>query len=349
MKTTLWKTLMLLTLVCTLLFSATALGQARYPTPGDVVTDDANVLSQTMARDIADYAGKLEQQTGLQVHVALVLFLDGETAQTYADTLFARWALGKDDLLLLGAAAEDTFAMASGEDVKAKLSDASLTSLMYASGFSDAFRAQRYDAAMGSLFVKFNELVSKQYGETVELDGLFADYRNAAQTDAAPATTFADAAASVQSAVQNAVGTVVETTGGLWDSTMNAIANNVQSYKNYSQQNDQAGGGMSAGGWIVLIIIVLIVLGQGNRARRRGYGGCGCSPVGWIFSGLGLGALLDRFVHRDWWEDRQWQQNGDWRQDREWRQERREHRERHGREDFDRHNGDDGDCCGRRW
>ena len=69
MKTTLWKTLMLLTLVCTLLFSATALGQARYPTPGDVVTDDANVLSQTMARDIADYERFLRDHLLQRPHV----------------------------------------------------------------------------------------------------------------------------------------------------------------------------------------------------------------------------------------------------------------------------------------
>lgn len=291
MKTTFWKALAVLALALALLFSSFALGEARYPTLGGVVTDDANALSQTTATDITSYAEKLESDTDVKLHVALVLFLDGETVQSYTDKLFTRWELGENDLLIVGAAAEDSFAAASGATVKAKLSDASLKSLLFAGNFADAFKSQQYDTAFGNLFVSLNSLVGKQYGETIALDGLFKAYQPSAQSGSiTPAAT--------QNPMESAVNAVVDTSSQLWESTLNSITNSVQNYQTYNQQRDENGRSLTPTGWIVLVVIVLIVLGQSRRARRaRYYSGCGCSPIGWILSGLGLGALFGR---RDW-------------------------------------------------
>jgi hypothetical protein len=73
---------------------------------------------------------------------------------------------------------------------------------------------------------------------------------------------------------------------------MDSIGDSVQHYRD-TRREDENGGGLSTGGWIVLVIIVLIVLGQTGPARRAGRGGCGCSPIGWLFGGLGLGAWLE--------------------------------------------------------
>jgi uncharacterized membrane protein YgcG len=281
MKTSIVKTLIALMLACALLLPAAALGGARYPESAGILTDDANALGQTMAADIAAYADRVESATGLRLHVAVVLFLDGETAQSYADALFTRWSLGEDDLLLLGAAAEDTFAFASGADVKAKISDASLSALLYASGFATDFQNQRYDDAFGAFFMDFNTLLKKQYGETIALGELFAAYQPAAAATAAPTATPASAAQSAEEAAY-----------ALWTSTMDSIGDSVQHYRD-TRREDENGGGLSTGGWIVLVIIVLIVLGQTGPARRAGRGGCGCSPIGWLFGGLGLGAWLE--------------------------------------------------------
>ena len=297
MKTSIWKALAAWTLALLLALSAgaAALGEARYPTLGGTLTDDANALSQSMARDITAYAAQVESDTGLKLHVALVLFLDGESVQTYADTLFTRWELSTEDVLLLGAAGEDTFALSAGTEARAHLSDTSLKGLLYASGFADAFRGQRYDAAMGSFFVALNDLLNKQYDADMKLGSLFAAYQPAAQTDAATAT----AGASVGDVVQS----VVDTTSSLWNSTMNAITGNVQDYQTYQDSNDDTHG-LTPMGWIVLAVIVLIIVGQSEpmrRARRRG--GCGCSPIGWILGGLGFGALWSRWRDdgRDRW------------------------------------------------
>jgi len=282
MKTTFLKILFTLALVLALLTSASALGEARYPAQGGTLTDDANALGKTMARDIAAYAEKAESETGVKLRVALVLFLDGETAQTYADALFARWNLGGNDLLILGAAAEDSFALSAGADVEAKLSQTSLKNLLYASGFADAFKRQRYDDAFGAFFPAFNDLLAKQYDAKIVLGELFSAY----QTDGGAVTAVETAAPETGASAAGSGST-------LWAAVMDSVEGGVQDYQEYRDQRKEDGSGMSPTGWIVLAVIALILLGQGSAARRaRRGGGCGCSPLGWIAGALGLGALF---------------------------------------------------------
>ena len=302
MKTTFFKSLVALALALALLACAPALAEARYPALNGTLTDDANALGQTMAKDIAAYAEKVESVTGVKLHVALVLFLDGEPAQTYADTLFTRWELGGDDLLMLGAAAEDTFALSAGENVESSLSEASLKGLLYSSGFADAFKSQRYDDAFGAFFVAFNDLLAKQYDREIDLDSLFAAYQTGTQASAdAQASADTQTTADVQTSVQDSVQSVIDSSSALWTSTMDSITSSVQDYRDYHDQREEDTGGLTPMGWIVLVVIALIIFGQSETARRarRNGSGCGCSPIGWIVGGLGLGALFGR-RDRDW-------------------------------------------------
>jgi uncharacterized membrane protein YgcG len=278
MKTSLWKTLAALTLVAALLAGASALALARYPAQGGALTDDANVIGQAVAADVAAYAEKAKAETGVSVHVALVQFLDGEPVQTYADTLFTRWALGESDVLLLGAAAEDTFAVTAGKAAAQKLSAASLKSLLYDSGFAEAFTAQRYDEALGGFFTGLNALLEKQYQTAVGLDGLFTGYAaqaaaqaqtgTAAQSAGMVGQTVGSALDGALSAVDGAVQSAVEATSGAWNSTVNAVTDTVNRFQQGWDRQDENGGGLTPGGWVVLVIIVLIVSRQGRRASR---------------------------------------------------------------------------------
>ncbi|HNX63301.1 MAG TPA: TPM domain-containing protein [Candidatus Limiplasma sp.] len=303
MKSKFFRSLLALTVALCLLAALPSLAEARYPAQGETVTDDANVLSQTMTRDIASYAEEAESETNVKIHVALVSFLDGETPQKYTDALFTRWGLGENDLLLMGAAAEDTFAFSAGVKVTEKLSSSTLSSLLYSSGFSGAFQTQRYDDAFGALFVNMNTLLNKQYDADISLGSLFKNYQTGNVT------------ANTQDSVQQAAQSVADSANELWTSTINSITDSVQNYQNYHTQHEAESGGMSAGWWIILLIIFVLVFGQGRRGRYRG--GCGCSPIGWILGGLGLGALFNRH-------------NGDAERNREeerrWRHEQREHR-----------------------
>ena len=52
--------------------------------------------------------------------------------------------------------------------------------------------------------------------------------------------------------------------------------------------------------WLGLaIVVVLLVLRRSGRRRvGRARGGCGCAPLGWLFSLLGLNVLIDMFRRR---------------------------------------------------
>jgi uncharacterized membrane protein YgcG len=240
-------------LALSLLLTVPSLAEARYPTQGSALTDDANALSQTMAEDIAAYAQKAEDAADVKIRVALVYFLDGETPQAYADTLFTRWALDANSLLILGAVAEDTFAFSMGEDVRAKLSDSALSGVAYTSGFANAFAAQRYNEAFGKFFLALNSLMNKQYDTQISLGTLFkAEQSGEAQTTKTVAQTVVDSAYS------------------LWTGTLDAVTGKAQDYEETHRGSDNGSGGVSGNGWIVLAVIALVLLGQRRAFRRAG-------------------------------------------------------------------------------
>ncbi|MDD3409641.1 MAG: TPM domain-containing protein [Eubacteriales bacterium] len=276
MKNRVFRALCALVLTICLLTPAFALGAARYPERVGTVTDDAGVLGQTLLKDIASFAEKCEDEADVRLNVALVSFLDGEDAQSYASHLFQRWELGENDLLVLGAAGEDSFAVALGANVSGKWSESAANSLLFSSGFSEQFKEQQYDAAFGRFFIAFDEVLSKRFDAEVKLGQLFADYQPQAQPTAVPTAT------PVPQDAGNA----------LWDSMMDSIKNNVNDYNDYHERRaSEPDEGLTPGGWIVLVVIILIIFSQSDPARKR-RGGCGCGPLGWIFAALGLGQLF---------------------------------------------------------
>lgn len=268
-------------IVCLLLLAPTlALGAARLPAERGTVTDDADVLSAQTASDIAEYAEKLDDETDMKVHVAIVHFLDGMDAQSYANALFEKWRLGSDDLLIVGAAGEDSFATAMGSDVKKILGEKNAENLMFTSStFSTLFRRQQYDAAFGAYFTALNTLVEKQTGERIKLGKLFS----ASQTQ--QTTTSSTGSYGSQ----------------LWSEVMTAIQGSTEDYQQYHESREHSGNGIGVGGWLVLAVLILLIFGQSDpvrRARRGGRGnyrtyGCGCSPLGWIISLFGINVLID--------------------------------------------------------
>ena len=278
----------LFTCLMMLALCATAYGAARMPDSRGVLTDDADALGAQTAQDIASYAELLKNDTDVQLHVVIVHFLDGMDVQTYANELFTRWTLGQDDLLLLGAAGEDSFASAMGANVKRELGEANAENLMYTSSrFAEYFRSQKYDAAFASYFVALNTLVEKQYDERISLGSLF---ESAQVVGTAPAPTTSAAEFGSQ----------------LYQDVISAIQGRDDSYQDYHENRERESNGIGVGGWIVLAILIMIIFGQSDPVRkaRRQSGrdyrryGCGCSPLGWIFSIFGLNVLFDNLRRR---------------------------------------------------
>lgn len=247
-----------------------ALSAARIPACRGAVTDDANVLSAQTAADLAEYAARLEDETGIALHVALVHFLDGVEVQSYANTLFDLWELGSEHLLIVGAAGEDVFAASAGSAVVDKLGGSSLENLLFtSSSFSALFRSQQYDAAFADCCLALNALVEKQTNESIRMDGLFGY--------------------TAPSPVQQAHAFGSE----LWGDIMESIADSSEDYYEHHEHERREGNGLSAGGWIVLIILAMIMLRR-NKYERQKNPGC----LGWLFSLLGLRFLFN-FLRRD--------------------------------------------------
>ena len=177
------------------------------------------------------------------------------------------------DILLCGAAGEDAFAAAMGDGAADLLGRQSAENLMYTSSrFGTLFASQQYDAALAEYCRAFNALVLKRTDADISLDGLFGT----AQATPAPTSE-----------------------SRLWGEVMDAINDSSEDYQTRHENRRYTENGLSAGGWIVLAVLVLIVLKSGRR-RRTGpvRSGCGCSPLGWLFSLLGLNVLIDTFRRR---------------------------------------------------
>lgn len=271
---------MLCILLCLLMLPLSALGAARMPEWRANINDTADVLSAQTVADLAEFSKLVTQEENIDLHVVTVHFLDGMEPQTYAEQLFAKWELSSEDLLLVCAAGEDSFATAMGEEAEQVLGRANADNLLYTSSeFGELFRTQQYDAAMAAYSKGLNSLLEKQTGSAVRMDGLFGEE-------------------SLTMGEPLDVDEYFEKYGGaLWNDVMDAINEASVDYQAYYDEEEREENGLTAGGWIVLIILIMIVLRQNkhDRARRRERRtGCGCSPLGWIIGLLGLGFLFDR-------------------------------------------------------
>ena len=259
----------ILCLLLCLLIPVNAFAAVRMPSCRGAVTDDANVLSAQTAADLAEYAHRLENETGISLLVALVHFLDGAEVQSYAQTLFDLWGLGGNHVLIVGAAGEDCFAAVTGNQAADELGASNAENLLYTSSdFASLFKNQQYDAAFASFCTAFNALLEKQTGSSIRMNGLFG------QTEERQP--------------------VSQTTSELWNEVMEAITESSERYQVRHEEQDREENGITAGGWIVLIILFVILFRQNKRnrfSRRRERKGC----LGWLFSLLGINLIFNLF------------------------------------------------------
>ena len=263
-----------------------ALAALRTPENRGAVTDDADVLSAQTVKDVKAYAEQVKDETGLGLYVAVVHFLDGAEVKAYAAQLFSQWALGDDDVLLLGAAGEDSFATVMGKNVGKKLGEKNAENLMYlSSDFGEAFKHQQYDKAMDSWFTALNALINKQCGADIDLGDKFKSAQSPTETPAPGGDDYASQ---------------------IWRQVLYSIDEHSTDYQTYQENRQDDDNGIGVGGWIILIVLVMIIFSQSDPVRksrnaRRGnyrHYGCGCSPLGWILTMIGAGALIDRLRNR---------------------------------------------------
>ena len=195
----------------------------------------------------------------------------------------------EETLLLLCAAGEDCCALHYGSKVSSMLGASNLDRLLSDSGMVSQWQTQRYDQSVYSYLQSLLELCKRQNGgQTV-------------YTLPAPAVPQVNVTSQFDAnGVWNGL-SATEAASDTWNSLHESAEQAAQ-----RETEEKSSGGLSFGEWLVLIVLVLIVFSQSNplrraRARRNGsyrrYG-CGCSPLGWIFSLFGLNVLIDRLLRR---------------------------------------------------
>lgn len=287
------------------LTSAFALADARMPVSRGSLTDDADVLSNEVSSAIVEYAGDVKDETGVDMHVAIVHFLDGLDAQTYANQLFTKWELGDEAVLLLCAAGEDTFATAMGKKAENKLSKQNMDNLMYTSSdFSNHIANQEYDAAFAKYFVAFNDLINKRYDENLKLPKTLGKIASVGVVESAEQPVQNASAGSLWQQITSGVqqngqngqnGQNSSYMPNLWYQTMQGVEDNSSHYTDYYESHDYGENGIGVGGWIILVILMMIIFSQSHPARKAKRNFQKRHPQrsgrGWLFGLLGLALM----------------------------------------------------------
>lgn len=133
--------------------------QAAVPEPGSqfYVLDQANVLDSSTENTIVSQNQTLYQQTGAQICVVTVDFLDGQAIDDYAYDLFNSWGIGDKDrnngILILLAIGEDNYYVLQGTGLENTLTSGTIQNLLDTYMEPD-FAAGQYDAAVQKTFAQ---------------------------------------------------------------------------------------------------------------------------------------------------------------------------------------------------
>jgi len=105
------------------------------PSPSDdfYVNDFANVLSEETEKHILDVNDQLQPETGAQIVVVAVDFLDGLNSEEYSYQLFNEWDIGSEDenngVLLLISPGEEKYWITVGRGLETTLSSGILSQI----------------------------------------------------------------------------------------------------------------------------------------------------------------------------------------------------------------------------
>ena len=115
------------------------------------ITDNAEILSQTMRRSLTDLLKAHEDSTGNQIAVLTVTTLGGESIEEYATAVFDAWKLGqkgKDNgVLIIVAPSERRMRIEVGYGLEAKLTDL-LAGRIIRNIMTPRFKAGDYDSGV---------------------------------------------------------------------------------------------------------------------------------------------------------------------------------------------------------
>ena len=127
---------------------ANTLAENSLPALSGRVVDNANLLSPTARASLTEKLASLEDKTGDQIVVATLPTLSGHDIETFANSLFRRWALGQKQMnngvLLLIAPSERQVRIEVGYGLEGVLTDA-LSSTIISAIILPNFRQDNFE------------------------------------------------------------------------------------------------------------------------------------------------------------------------------------------------------------
>jgi uncharacterized protein len=150
-------------IVLCLLWPAALAAAPHYPSPKGYVTDAAGVLDPSSKAQLENQLAEFERQTTIQIAVATVPSLEGETIESYAVALFKQWGVGKkgkdNGVLVLVAPSEHKARIEVGYGLEPVLTDGTCGQIIR-DEMLPAFRQNQYGpglvAAVGAIRLVLN-------------------------------------------------------------------------------------------------------------------------------------------------------------------------------------------------
>ena len=281
---------LLLSLLC---FSASA--EVRYPIKTAEIHDFADVLSQEAVEALKGFNSALDK-TKVKLYVATVHFLDGEDVRTYTQTVFRRWGLGENDLLLLMAVGEDAYYSVAGKRLEGLIPEETRRHMLSTS-FETAFMGLDYDGAMAGFIPAFAAAVGKNLNVTVPLPSFYqvpvATTRPAAIPEIPAPPAIPEPPVPIKD-LETMIEDFAESMERLGD---NFSARREERERALPADTSQATG-ITPGSIFLLLLIVFLIISPRKNVRDWGTAAgctscCGCAPLGWLFGLLGLHEVLN--------------------------------------------------------
>jgi len=150
------------------------------PEPTDIfyVADYAGVLKQDTIDYIVSKNDALYDQTGAQIVIATVDFIDGADIEDYAYEMASKWAVGSAEknngVLLLLVIGEDNYWAVQGKGLESHLSSSTLGQLLY-DYLEEDFAAGNYNDGVRKVFDAIYSRLERIYGRVNDSTGQYQD------------------------------------------------------------------------------------------------------------------------------------------------------------------------------
>ena len=142
------------------------------------MTDAANILDATSRQTLEQQLSDFEKQTSIEIAVATVPSLEGETIEDYAVALFKQWGVGKrgkdNGVLLLVARNDHKARIEVGYGLESVLNDG-LCGQIIRQDLIPAFRENRFGDGIVAGIQSIEKAVQGQYTSTEPAEASRAD------------------------------------------------------------------------------------------------------------------------------------------------------------------------------